>query len=259
MAFEQFLSTIRSDGVAKASHFFCEIQPPQFMTGNKQIIEKIPFYINSVNFPEFTLATATIMDNGLKREAVYDKLYGDIVMSFTCDQGMLIKKFFDDWTQFPVLSKGGRFSYSNRYIAETMILCQVDALKNVVYFVVLNNIYPKLVDDINMNSSSRSLATFNVKFTYESWESYQYPMDEELEITINNYKSKNTVPKNRVWEFLHRYLNIPTLEGLQNQITGMATNRLKGLLGEKTYSIDSRINQRINGILGQTKSKLLNL
>lgn len=259
MAFEQFLSAIRTDGVAKASHYFCELMPPQFMTGNKQILEKIPFYINSVNFPEFALATTPIMDNGVKRESVYDKLYGEVTMNFTCDQGMLIKKFFDDWVQFPVLSKGGRFSYPNRYITENFILCQVDALKNTVYFVVLNNVYPKVVDDINMNSSSRSLASFNVRFTYETWESYQYPMDDELEITINNYKTQNTAPKNKVWDFLHRYLNIPTLEGLQNQITGMATNRLQGILGEKTYSIDSKINQRINGILGQTKNKLLNL
>ena len=248
MSFEQFLSTVRKGGVAKASHFVCHITPPTFMTGLTPIIESIPFYVNGVNFPEFALATTTVKDNGLNREVVYDKMYGEITMSFTCDQAMLIKKFFDDWVKYPVLDKGGKFTYPKRYITDTLHLFQVNAKKEVAYSVILNNVYPKIVDDISASADSGSLATFNVRFVYESWDSH-----------VTEYSMKDTKKPSKVMELLHRYFNIPTLEGLEKQITGIASNRLGGLVGEKTHSIDSRYNKRLNDILGQTKNKLLNL
>lgn len=208
-------------------------------------------------FPEFALATDTVVDRGVNREVVYDKSYGNVTMTFTCDQEMLIKKFFDEWVQFAVQDNGGRFTYPDRYIADNIDLYQLNAAKDAAYAVVLKRVYPKVVNDIYVASNATTPSSFSVQFTYESWTSYQIPQETEVEITVNNGK-KSTAPKKESFlsKLLHRYFNIPTLDGLQKQITGIATGRLQGLVGEKAYSVDSKINKTVNDVLGQTRNKL---
>ena len=261
--FIQFAAEIKKSGIAKSSHFVCDVVPPAFMTGNAKMIDLIPLYIRSTNFPEFSLATQPIRDHGLVREAVYDKLYGSGVrMNFICDQDMTIKKFFDDWIQFAVSDRGGRFTYPDRYIADTIRLYHLNTAKDAVYVVVLNKVYPKVVDDIMVSSDSmNTISSFNVVFTYESWDSYQISSEPNSWVTVNPKMGTSNAPKktNRILQFIQKQFHIPTLEGLQEQLTSIATQRIGGLVKESTFSVDSRINQTINGIIGQTRNRLYNL
>jgi hypothetical protein len=91
---------------------------------------------------------------------------------------MSIKMFFDQWIASTVMYKGGIFTYPDTYTAETLSVFHVDVAKNVTYIVNMNNVYPKVVDDVSLSAQDKSLITFKVLFVYESWDSVQLDMND---------------------------------------------------------------------------------
>lgn len=172
MGFKEFMAEVRSRGVASRSHFMVQLNPPAFMLSSSELLTTvIPLFCEQAMFPEFMAITQMIKDGGLNREVVYDKTYGTVSMTFTCDQAMLIKRFFDQWVQAPVVRTGGIFQYPQRYIVDELRIYQLSSKKQATYEVVLKNVYPKVVNDIFMNSGDRSISSFQVVFAYESWSS----------------------------------------------------------------------------------------
>ena len=245
--FNQFVSTIKSNGVAKASHFFCDIIPPQFMiqTASK-VRDIIPFYVEGVNMPEISLSTAVVKDYGLNREVVVDKNYGTVTMNFMSDQNMTIKMFFDDWVRAAIMQKGGVFMYPESYTAETLSIYQVDQSKNVAYVIILNNVYPKIVDDVQLNSESRTLLNFRVQFTFESWDSYQFStFDPSAPIAKDN--SDNI---RRAWRFIQLIRTGANKDGIKSAIINVGTRKIYDVLGKT--GLDRRISNTIGDLLGKT-------
>ncbi len=171
MSLNRFTQEIKERGVAKSSNFVVQFMPPEFLDAPQSTLEIVSLLCEGTAFPEFALATSTIKDYGVNREVVYDKLYGTLPLTFICDQGMYIKQFFDTWIQGIAPYRGGLFEYPDKYTAPWIIINQLDAAKNVVYYVKLHHIYPKIVNDIQMSYGGREYSKFQVLFTYESWES----------------------------------------------------------------------------------------
>jgi hypothetical protein len=169
MALSTFITEVKNRGVAKQSHYIVQLGMPPFITGSSAVESAtlVPLYCDQAMFPEMALATATIKDYGVNREVVYDKLYGQVTLSFFCDQGMVIKHFFDTWVRHCVASEGGIFRYQQEYTAANMWISQIDEQKSVVYTTVLRNVYPKLVNDVQLAAAGRDVTRFQVVFTYE--------------------------------------------------------------------------------------------
>lgn len=177
MGFKEFMSEVRSRGVASRSHFVVELTPPSFLLTSSEVLTVIPLFCEQTMFPEFMSETQVVKDGGLSREVVFDKRYGQVSMTFTCDQQMIIKEFFDKWVQAPVQKDGGLFLYPSKYIVPAMTVFQIDEKKQKVYGVTIRNVYPKIVNDVFMSASDRSVTSFQVVFAYESWDSVRYTVD----------------------------------------------------------------------------------
>jgi hypothetical protein len=246
--FDQFVSTVRRHGIAKSSHFFCDIQPPKFMTQTAlpELIEMIPFYVESVNFPEIALATETVKDNGLNREVVYDKLYGTVTMSFTCDQNMVIKKFFDDWVGSAVLKKGGVFMYPSEYMAPTITIHQVDSQTNSVYMVFLDGAFPKVVDDVMVSSNGREQLTFRVQWTFESWDSVQVPFNDPS-VTVDKNARSNVRNLMNIINMIRTGAN---KDALRSAAINVGTRKIMDIIGKT--GTDAKVSGAVNDILGKT-------
>ena len=245
-AFNQFVSTIKRNGVARSSHFFCNILPPQCMIGVPvNTIDIVPFYIESVNMPEMSLATQSVKDTGVTREVVVDKYYGTCTMTFHCDSNMSIKMFFDEWLRASVKQKGGVFLYPESYTAEFMTVFHVDVAKNVTYLVNLNNVYPKLVDDIQLVSDSKSLISFRVQFVCESWDSYQINVNDPTAALVKDGRDN-----------IRRAMGLVQLiraganrDGIKSALINVGTRKLYDILGKS--GLDSRVAKSVDGILGK--------
>lgn len=242
----KFTAAIKRNGVAKSSHFFCEISPPRFMAQTASFAkETIPFYVQSASIPEFALFTQDISDNGLTRQVVYDKGYGDLTLTFFCDQNMMIKAFFDVWTQSVIKSKYGKLSYPESYYAETLHVHIMDAAKETSYMVAMKNAYPKIVDDIVLSADSKAPVSFRVRFTFESWESTQ----------LNTYDANiplgpSTSNVSRAWDLFNLIRSGANRDSLKSMLLNTGVRKIYDLLGKT--GLDSKIAQKANDVLNKT-------
>lgn len=245
--FNQFLSTIKRNGVARASHFFCNVLPPQCMVGVPvNTIGIIPFYVESVNMPEMSLATQAVKDTGLTREVVVDKYYGTCTMTFLCDANMSIKMFFDEWLRATVKYKGGVFLYPESYTSEVLTVYHTDVSKTVTYLVNLNNVYPKLVDDIQLVSESKNLISFRVQFVCESWDSYQIDATD-----VNAALPKDNLDNIRsAWNLVQLIRTGANKDAIKSAVINVGTRKLYDIIGQK--GLDDRAAKSINDIIGKT-------
>ena len=260
--FQQFVSVIKRNGIAKATHFFCDITPPPFMitTASTAVQTIIPFYVESTNIPEFSLFTQTVKEAGLNREAVYDKSYGSVTLNLYSDMDMTVKKFFDDWTMSAVMKTGGKFMYPSQYIAESLPIYIVNPAGSPTYFVILRNVYPKLVNDISLSSSApNSAIRFSVMFTYESWESYQFSTAVELSPTPGSVNitgnsgtavSNKTPDLSRAWNFIQLVRTGANKDALRSMLINVGTRKIFDVLGRT--GTDARIARAADNIIGKS-------
>lgn len=198
--FNSFVAEVKNRGVAKQYNYLVEIVPPPCLIPSANTSNLIRLFCDQIMFPEMALATVTLKDYGLNREAVYDKMYGTVTASFLCDQDMIIKDFFDAWISSAVSRKNGVFQYPNRYISHQIRIHQLNAAKTIVYTVVLNRVTLKIVNDIMLSSSAKDVSRFQVQFAYESWDSRAVPKDLTLtqdDITKLEYMSTRRIEDTR--------------------------------------------------------------
>lgn len=204
----EFIQTIKERGVAKPSHFIVDFDLPPFLWGDGAVsfgtFNTVKLFCEGASFPEMALATSTIKDYGVNREVVYDKLYGQLPLTFICDQGMYIKQFFDAWIQAIAPYRGGLFEYPDAYTAKSLTIYQLDASKRKVYAVTFHNIYPKVLNDVQLSASAKDYNRFQVLFTYERWSSHLGDAPEATEnmkaakSLFNTYRDNILLPTREV-------------------------------------------------------------
>lgn len=169
----EFASIIKTRNVASAARFEVQVYPPPFMMNeNSQMAgdsQYISILAEMVQFPEFALLTQPVRDTGEQREVVYDKVYPPIIATFICDGKMDVKNFFDNWTLGTMKTSSGTFRYPAEYTANELIIVQLDHSGKGVYRVTLNDVYPKIVNDIPLSASSKDYNRCQVQFTYRNW------------------------------------------------------------------------------------------
>lgn len=179
MTIAKFSSEIKNRHIAKSCRFAVHIPFPTFMVGKKDIpISSIfddsslmQIFAESVHFPGFDIMTNQVKDDGIGREVPYDKMYPPITCTFICDADMTIKKFFDEWVQGIMKTETGTFRYSDQYIVDAIEIIQKNEADEDTYVVTLYDVYPKLVNDIGLSSSSREFNRCTVQFVYSKWQS----------------------------------------------------------------------------------------
>lgn len=243
-----FIQTIKNNGVAKPSHFMVDFALPPFMMGDGSVeqstLSMVKLFCEGAAFPEMALATATIKDFGVNREVVYDKMYGQLPLTFICDQGMYIKQFFDAWIQSIAPYRGGLFTYPDRYTAKTLTIYQLDAAKRPVYGVTFHNIYPKIVNDVQLSASAKDYNRFQVMFTYERWESY---LGTQPEATEGMKAAKS------LFDNYRDGILLPTRE-----VTSSPIDTAYELLEQSTQFIDSELGINIPPIFGDIIDQVAN-
>lgn len=243
MTMLKFSTELKKRGIAKQSHYLIELMPPPFYS--TPLDESfIPLFCIQTQFPEVSLDTDTVNDNGLRREAVSGKSYGNISMVFACDQNMIIKSFFDRWVLGTVMSKGGVFAYPKEYTTPWIQIHQLNEVLDIVYSVRLVNCFPKAVDDVILTSNSRDFNTVRVKFVYESW-------DSEVKVMNDNYiEFMNYQLKNNVTELDYNGVKKGIIQAGAGLMTGEYNNGAKNT----NYA-----NTKLNSLKGRAKGLVNNL
>ena len=170
----EFVSTLKQSSVSKQAKYYVELGIPLFLIGKipAERLNLLNLYVEQAQFPEFVLATMPSRATGTVIELPYDKMYGSVAMTFTCDRDMKIKSFFDSWAGGIVNVRGGVFNYYDDYIIPELNIYQYNENLDTIYCVTLYNVYPKVVNDMLVAAASHEYNRFQVVFQYEHWKSW---------------------------------------------------------------------------------------
>ena len=187
----EFIAQVKNYGMARNNRFSVIMNPPATITrfnGLRQIL----LYCDQVQLPGLNLATTQNRTYGEFREVPYEKLYGDIQMSFYVDTNLYVKTFFDEWMASIQDPTTRTFQYYNSYITDMEIRVE-DLENNSVYVVTAFECYPKTVSPIQMDYSNKDIMKLQVTMQYKYWRAESNNV--ELTNQVNNLERNELVPE----------------------------------------------------------------
>jgi hypothetical protein len=180
-----FIAQVKTIGMARTNRFRVILTPPSKLPQlGVEGLKNILLFCDQVQIPGLNLATIQNRTYGEFREVPYEKLYGDIQMSFYVDNNLTVKGLFDDWMNL-IQSPGSRnFEYYDNYTSSMQIevLDTNDRLRHRTY---IYEAYPKTISPIQMDYASKDVMKLQVNMQYKYWKSENFEVyDEPVEKPI---------------------------------------------------------------------------
>lgn len=164
----EFISKVKSTGLAKTNRYRVTIATPTLMTGFMNSGRLITLFCESTSLPGQVIATTEQRIMGETREFPYSKFYDNITLSFYIDNNFEVKGFFDNWLNSVSNTQNKITSYYKDYIAPT-VLIEVLPMDSEVstYSITLHEAYPKGISPIQLSADSRDIAKIGVSLNYK--------------------------------------------------------------------------------------------
>lgn len=164
----EFISKVKSTGLAKTNRYRVTIATPSLMTGLMNSGRLITLFCESTSLPGQVIATTEHNVMGEHREFPYMKKYDNITLSFYIDNNFEVKGFFDNWLNSVSNTQNKIISYYKDYIAPT-VLIEVLPMDSEVstYSITLHEAYPKGISPIQLSADSRDIAKIGVSLNYK--------------------------------------------------------------------------------------------
>jgi hypothetical protein len=162
-----FISEVKKDGLARQNRFSVTITPPNSMADSTgQSTQLVQLFCEQAALPGVSYSSQPVKSYGENREVVYDKNFEDITLTFLVDRRMLIKAFFDEWSNTIIDPYTRLVGFYQDYAKDIVIRVQ-DLQDNNVYLSVLYEAYPKTVGVVQLDNNSKDVMRLQVTFTYK--------------------------------------------------------------------------------------------
>ena len=164
MNLDKFIANVKSGGLARNNRYTVFFTPPL----NKDT-EQVFLYCDQIQLPGLNFSTIQNRTFGEFREVPYEKLFGDIAMSFYVDTNMKVKILFDEWMAYIQDPTTRTFKYYDDYTCDMMIEVQ-DLNDNTKYKVNLFECYPKTMGAIQLDYASKDIMKLSMTMQYKYFE-----------------------------------------------------------------------------------------
>ena len=183
----EFISKVKSTGLAKTNRYRVTIATPALMTGFMNSGRLITLFCESTSLPGQVVATTEHNVMGEHREFPYMKKYDNITLSFYIDNNFEVKGFFDNWLNSVSNTQNKITSYYKDYIAPT-VLIEVLPMDSEVstYSITLHEAYPKGISPIQLSADSRDIAKIGVSLNYKYYTTSHVASTKYQTINITN-------------------------------------------------------------------------
>ena len=183
----EFISKVKSTGLAKTNRYRVTIATPALMTGFMNSGRLITLFCESTSLPGQVVATTEHNVMGEHREFPYMKKYDNITLSFYIDNNFEVKGFFDNWLNSVSNTQNKITSYYKDYIAPT-VLIEVLPMDSEVstYSITLHEAYPKGISPIQLSADSRDIAKIGVSLNYKYYTTSHVVSTKYQTINITN-------------------------------------------------------------------------
>lgn len=165
---DEFIASIKNNGLSRSNRYAVNIAKP--FTIDDYTFRQILLYCDQTQLPGVNYSTIQNRSFGEFREVPYEKLYGDINLSFYVDRELYVKQFFDTWINSIQNNETRTFNYYDQYTTEMSIDVQ-DIQDNSRYRVTLYECYPKTIAPIQLDYASKDVMKMAVTLQYKYWTS----------------------------------------------------------------------------------------
>jgi hypothetical protein len=162
-----FISEVKRDGLARQNRFSVTITPPSSMADTSgQSLQLVQLFCEQATLPGVSYSSQPVKSYGENREVVYDKNFEDVTLTFLVDRRMMVKAFFDEWSN-QIIDPWTRLVGFYQDYAKDIIIRVQDMQNQEVYMSVLYEAYPKTVGVIQLDNNSKDIMKLQVTFTYK--------------------------------------------------------------------------------------------
>lgn len=165
MSLDKFIANLKSSGLARTNRYSVFFNPPL----QKRDAEQVLLYCDQVQLPSLNFSTIQNRTFGEFREVPYEKLFGDISMSFYVDTDMKVKLLFDKWMAYIQDPTTRTFNYYDDYTCDMLIKVQ-DLNDSTKYEVKLFECYPKTMGAIQLDYASKDIMKLSITMQYKYFE-----------------------------------------------------------------------------------------
>jgi hypothetical protein len=192
MTVKNFISEIKSQGLARTNRFAVLFTPPANV--NPANLRKTLLFCDQAVLPGVNFSTIQNRSYGEVREVPYEKLFDTAQLTFHVDKEMQVKSMFDAWIgsiQNPVTRT---FEYYNNYVTNMQIEVQ-DLQEKTRYEMTLYECYPKTISAISLDNAAKDTMKLTVTFQYKYWTSS----------TIQQLANDQKISKNFIDKFMENF------------------------------------------------------
>lgn len=165
----EFISQVKNVGLSRSNRYSVLMTPPPAArVADFGDLRQLLLFCDQVQLPGINLSTTQNRTFGEFREVPYEKLFGDVNMSFYVDTSLYVKSYFDNWMgaiQDPLTRN---FEYYRNYITD-MIIDVEDLNDEVRYSVKLFECYPKTISPVQMDYANKDIMKLSVTMQYKYW------------------------------------------------------------------------------------------
>lgn len=162
----QFISQIRTTGLARTNRYDAYLIYPDIITGDVAIFTNL--FCESASLPGINVSTTPSTIYGEQREFPYQKMYTPLSLTFYVDSSMKVKKAFDQWINHVINPISRTINYYKSYTG-TIELVPRNVDDSSYYSVIFEEVYPKSIQDIQLSQDSRDVMKLTVTFQYKYW------------------------------------------------------------------------------------------
>jgi len=177
-----FISSVKTRGLARVNRFEVEIFPPTILAGSTEEARLTSLLCEISNFPPINLSVKPFKIFGPSYQRPITSEYGGdgISMTFHVDTDMILKRFFDDWIENIVRRDDFTVNYQSSY-ATNIKIKQINEEENVTYEIELLEAFPRSVTLMDLNNSSQNQThRLNIIFAYRYWRRTDIPESVQL-------------------------------------------------------------------------------
>lgn len=169
---DKFIAQVKVGGIARTNRYSVILTPPSSLPniGGNDGTQYILLFCDQVQVPGLNISTTQNRTFGEFREVPYEKLFGDVNLSFYVDNGMTVKRLFDDWMGLIQNPYTRTFNYYKNYITDMTINIE-DVEDRKRYEVKLFECYPKTISPIQMDYAAKDVMKLQVTMQYKYWRS----------------------------------------------------------------------------------------
>lgn len=170
MALSEFIAEVQTTGIARSNRYEATIRFPDALQGAAGLIDKrLRLYCSKVSIPTISYMTWESQIFGETRAVPYQKKFDPISLTFYMDQDFGIKKIMDAWMSYCFDSKTRIARYYEEYAMPCRIDLEVYNVDELIppYVIVFYEVYPKAVQEIQLDAGRQDALTLNVAFNYK--------------------------------------------------------------------------------------------